>query len=185
MKTLRLLFVSVLILFFSSIAGCGPSDQDVMASLKIINQGFSSVPLYNGATGIKLRNFGKAEFADENDASSIQQSIVYQIQEDRLSLGGSCTFAGYFDTASCCKIDGQISYEVQGSFQESRPSFYQYDYDFNFDSGKGKAIRFSLNSKEMEKKASPVFWVNEKEYRFNDVDGLANAVGKYFIFTDL
>ncbi len=185
MKNLRLLFVFVLIMFFSCIAGCGPSDKDVMASLEIINQGFFSVPLYNGATGIKLRNFGEAEFTDENDASSIKQKIVYQLQEDLLSLGGSCTFSGYFDTASCCKVDGEVSYDIQGDFEENGPSFFQFDYDFQFDSGKVKAIRFSFNSNKMGVNTSPVLWVNEKEYTFNNVVGLKNAVRKHFIFTDL
>ncbi|MCG8634677.1 MAG: hypothetical protein MI863_12670 [Desulfobacterales bacterium] len=181
-----MLSVSAFILLSSCIAGCGPSDEDVMASLEIINQGFSSVPLYNGATGIKLRNFGKTEYADENDTASVRQSIVYRLREEEfLSLGGSCTFTGYFDTGSCCKVDGKISYDIEGSLKGKDPLAIQCAYDFKFDSGKVKTIRFSLDSKDISAKKTPVLWVNEKAYTFNDVTGLEKAVKKHFLFTHL
>ncbi len=147
MLTRRWWVVIVLISLFCTI-GCGPTEEDVMESIEIITDGFSSVPFYNSIVELDIKTYGTAETSIENDTESIQQNVLYSVEGETLFFEGNCIFIDYFDEGSGYTLNGKITYDFEGNLNKKNYYYFEYSYDFGFDIGKVKTIKFSFNSNE-------------------------------------
>ncbi len=176
-KMTRNLVAAILISLFCTI-GCGPSEEEVIESMDMINKGFQTLPIYNDIVGLELKTYGKAEFSLENDSESIHQNAIYSLEEDNIILEGVCTFSGYSDNISGVTMNGKITYDFKGKFESAEDPFFQFIYDLTFDSGKVETFQWSINSDNADEDTLPEILINGKKVSYSNTSQLQTAFQK-------